>query len=162
MNKKVPENAFEIYASMGSERSYQALADRLGVDKRTIVRHAGVEKWTERLAKIQEAARISGDKRITETLQEMQERHLKMLRAMAGKAIQAMKEHPIASAAEGARIGGMVIKLERIVRGEPVERTEVSVEEITKREIETLLLRDGEVEDWSQLESAAAAKGKAS
>ncbi len=159
MSSKVPENAFELYVGLGPGRSYRALAEKLCVDKRTIVRHAGEEKWVERLAKIQEDARVSGDKRITETLEEMQERHLKMLRAMAGKSLQAMKEFPITSAAEGARIAGMVIKLERIVREEPAARPELSIEEITKREIETLLLRDGESEDWEPLEQKAAAAG---
>ncbi|MHC4946473.1 MAG: hypothetical protein ACYTG7_25970 [Planctomycetota bacterium] len=37
MNKKLSPDAFAYYWSLGSERSYQAVADKYGVSKRAVV-----------------------------------------------------------------------------------------------------------------------------
>lgn len=52
-----PEDAFEIYIGLGAERSYQAVADRLGVSKRTISARAKAEHWQERWEAILREAR---------------------------------------------------------------------------------------------------------
>jgi hypothetical protein len=144
--RRVPDDAFDKYVALGSCRSYQALADHLGVDKRTIVRRAAKEQWAERLAKIQQESRDAADKRIAETLSEMKDRHLKLLRAMGVRVANALREYPITSGMEAIRAADLVIKLERLIAGEASERTELSVEEVTRREINELLVRDDEPE----------------
>jgi hypothetical protein len=107
------------------------------------VKHATREKWTERLQKIQEEARAESDKKLATDMAEMHERHKRMLRAVASRAIAAIKEHPLASGMEGVRAAELVIKMERVLAGESTERTAVSVEEVTKRELERWLVPAG-------------------
>jgi hypothetical protein len=148
VSAKIPPDAFDFYASLGPSRSYQAVAARYGVSKRAVVKLALRERWTERMQEIQEKVRVENDKKMVENLQEMQERHMKLLRGMAVRVAQAIKEYPLTTCMEAIRAGEILIKMERIISGEPSERTELSVEEITKREIETLLRRvDVEGED---------------
>ena len=154
MSQRIPADAFDFYVGLGPTRSYQAVADRYGVSKRAVVKHATREKWAERLREIQESARTEGDKKIATELGDMHERHVKMLKAMAGRALVGMKEFPLRSGMEAIRAAELVIKLERIIHGEPTEPGEESIEAITRREIQTLLTvevdeeeEDGDDED---------------
>ena len=78
MARKIPEDAFAQYVSMGVERSYQALADMLGVTKRAVTKLAARDKWSERLSKIEKDVREKCDKRLVETLEQMYERHMRL------------------------------------------------------------------------------------
>lgn len=139
MKRKLPTDAFDYYVTLGSHRSYQAVADHFGVSKRTVIRCAARENWIDRLAKIEQESRERGDKRLAETLDEMRERHLRTLRAMNARALAALKQYPLTSGMEAMRAAEIAIKLERLVAGEASERTELSLEEITKRELESWL-----------------------
>ena len=146
---KIPEDAFETYVAMGPGRSYQALADKLKVDKRSVVRHAAKEKWTERMAKIQEAARAATDRKLVADLQAVRERQLMEARALRGSALKAMKDLPPEKALKVAASAlSIAWRQELLVLGEPTDRQASTIEEITRRELDTLLLRDGEEEDW--------------
>jgi hypothetical protein len=142
VSSRIPRDAFEVYVSLGPTRSYQALAERFGVDKRSIVRHAAKERWAERFEKIQAEAQAAIDKKLAEGLQEMQERHTKLLRGMATRVAQAIKEYPLTSCMDAIRAGEILIKMERIIAGQASERTELSVEEVTREEIHELLVKD--------------------
>jgi len=144
---KIPENAFETYVAMGPDRSYQALADKLGVDKRSITRLAASENWAGRLAKIQEDARSATDKRLVADLQAVRERQLQQARFLQGQALKAMKELSPKDAVKIAAALNIGWKHELLLLGEPTDRQASTVEEITKREIATLLIRDDEPED---------------
>jgi len=139
MSGKIPDDAFDFYVAMGAARSYQAVADRYGVSKRAVVKHAAKERWAERIAEIQEAARAESDKDLAKEVVEMRERHKRMLRVMAARSIAGLKELQFKSGMEAMRSADIVIRLERIVFGDGAERGEESIEEITKREIQTLL-----------------------
>ncbi len=154
MSGKIPGDAFDFYMGLGPTRSYQAVGDRYGVSKRAVVKHAAKEKWAERLAEIQKDARAEGDKKIAAELGDMHERHIKMLKAMAARALMGIKEFPLTSGMEAIRTAELVIKLERIIHGEPTDRGEMSIEEITKREIQTLLLPDDAPDEWDDAEEA--------
>lgn len=140
MSGKLSEGAFEYYVGLGSARSYQAVAAKYGVTKRAVVKHAGREKWAERLEKVLEEARAESDRRLATDLAEMHERHKKMLRAVASRAVSAIKEHPLSSGMEGVRAAELVIKLERLLAGESSERSTLSVEEVTRRELDRWLV----------------------
>ena len=86
-----------------------------------------------------------------DALREVTERHLKVLRYIQGKAIETLKSTPLESAMDAVRAYGLAVDKERLLLGEPTERTAVSLEEVTKREIAALLLRPGEKE--SEIES---------
>lgn len=139
MSGRIPPDAFEYYVGLGPERSYQAVADHYGVTKRAVVKHASKRQWSARLAKIEAEARERSDKRLASTIEEMRSRHLKTLRAMNQRALQALQQYPLNSGMEAMRAAEMAIKLERLIAGEPSERTAVSVEEVTRREINSFL-----------------------
>ena len=139
MNKLLPPDAFEAYVALGQERSYATLARNYGVSKRCVTREAARGKWIERLSKIEEDARAASDRRVTETLADMHERHVKMLKVMGARVVTALRDHPIDSGMDAIRAADITIKLERLIAGEVSKRTELNIEEITRHEIRTLL-----------------------
>jgi hypothetical protein len=128
--------------AMGAGRSHKALADELAVTKRAVTKRAAVEKWTERLAKIEKDARERSDARMTETFEQMRERHMATLRVMNGKALTALKQYPLDNAMDAMRAAEMAIKLERLVAGQPADHTQVDVAEVTRQEMRRLLTTD--------------------
>jgi len=152
VSQKIPDGAFEYYVGLGSPRSYQAVAERYKTSKRTVVRHAAREKWPERLEAIQQEARDELDKRLAGALAEMNERHMKILRAVASRAVAALKEHPLSTGMEGVRAAELAIKLERLLAGESSERSTVSIEEVTRRELDRWLLPAGSGHDGAEHE----------
>ncbi len=140
---RIPPDAFTFYFGLGSDRSYQAVADRYGVSKRSVTKLAVQENWQDRVATLGRKARENSDQRILETLEDMNGRHLKTLRVIQGKALETLKAMPLASAMEAVRALDMSIGKERLIRGEPSDRTAVSVEETIKREYERRMLTDG-------------------
>lgn len=150
MSGKLPNDAFEFYFSLGPSRSYQGVANRFGVTKRAVTKHAAQERWQERLAKLEEKARVAAEKKALETLDAMNDRHLKSLRVIQGKSLETLKNLPLSSAMDAVRALDLSIRQERTIRGEPGERTAVSVEDVIKREYERWLDTDTineEVED---------------
>jgi hypothetical protein len=143
---RIPDEAFERYVALGDERSYQRVAEEYGVSKRAVTKHAQRARWAERLAEIERAARVKSDQRMVETLSEMRDRHLKTLRVMNARVLAAIKEHPLESGMDAIRAGEIVIKLERLIAGEPTERT-ASIEEVMRREMDMLLVVEDDDED---------------
>lgn len=138
---KIPDDAFERYVALGPDRSYQLLADKLGVDKRSVTRLATKERWVERLAKVQEEARAATDKKLVSDLQAVRERQLQQARFLQGQALKAMKDLSPKDAVKMAAALNIGWKHELLLLGDPTERSELSVEEVTKREMATLLKR---------------------
>ena len=134
MTRRIPPDAFEFYVSLGEDRSYQKVAEHYKFTKRAIQGCAHRENWARRLEKIERESRERTDKRLGETLDDIRERHLKTLRAMNGRALEALKTYPISSGMDAIRAAEAVIKLERLIVGDPTDRSAVSVEEVIKRE----------------------------
>jgi len=148
MTNRIPPDAFDWYVALGPGRSYRAVAERYGVSKRAVTKHAVKDKWAERLDKIEAEAREKSDKRLIESIEEMRSRHIKTLRAIHSRALSALKQYPLTSGMEAIRAAELAIKLERLVVGEPTERSALSVEEVTRREIQNLLtVEDGDDDD---------------
>jgi hypothetical protein len=149
---RIPDDAFEQYVAMGPLRSYRGLADKLHVTKRAVSKCAHREDWAGRLAKIDQASRERSDERIAETLDETRTRHLRSLKAVQGRAIEALKKFPLNSANEAVSALEKAIRLERLILGEPSERGELAVAEITRRELDTLLVSEDEDDDDDEAE----------
>ncbi len=139
MNRKLSTDAFAFYVSLGADRSYLAVADKYGVSKQAVVDTARKEKWQQRLGEIEDTVRQRTDQHLAEDLEAMNVRHLKILRAIQAKALETLKAMPLATAMEGVRSLELAIRQERLIRGEPSDRTEVNVEQIIKREYERWL-----------------------
>lgn len=146
MTTRIPDDAFERYVAMGPNRSYQALAEELDVSKRAITKKAAKDGWTERLERIESAVQQKTDQKIAETLEAVRDRHLKTIRAMHSRALTGLKQFPLTDGMQALKAAELTIKLERLVLGESTERTE-TIEEITRREIQDLLVIEGDGSD---------------
>ena len=73
---RLPPESFEHYVELGPDRSYDAVAQKYGVSKATVVRHAEKHRWQERLREAERAAREQQNKKAVDTLQAVTERQL--------------------------------------------------------------------------------------
>jgi hypothetical protein len=133
---RLPDDAFQQYVNLGPTRSYDALAKRLGVAKRSITRLAARERWQERLAAIETQARERLDEKLVETIEAVNARHVKVFRAVLAKGLQALSAMPLSSAEAAVRAIEVAVRGERLVLGEPSDRSAVSFEEVARREFE--------------------------
>ena len=143
MSGRIPHDAFQLYFGLGPERSYQQVADRYGVSKRAVTKLATQGRWQERVAELERKAREGAEKKALETMEAMNLRHLKSLRVVQGKALEALRSMPLSSAMEAVRALDLAIRQGRLVRGEPSERTAVSVEDVIRREYERWMVPGG-------------------
>lgn len=143
MRNKIPEDAFDYYLALGPGRTYATVAQHFQVSVRGVTKRALKDGWQARIAKIEEAARHKADEKAAETLEAVNGRHLKTLRLIQAKAIQALQSMSLDSALAAVRSLDIAIKHERLILGEPSERTEVSVEEIVRREYERWMTPGG-------------------
>ncbi len=49
MSGRIPPDAFDFYVGLGANRSYQLVADRFGVHKRTVTKCAVREEWKPKI-----------------------------------------------------------------------------------------------------------------
>jgi hypothetical protein len=140
MNRKLTPEAFEYYFGLGADRSYRAVAEKFHVAKKTVVATAKREGWQERIAQRDQAATKRAEDRVVESLTAMKDRHLRMIRAVQSKALDALKNMPIDTGYQAVQALVKAIEQERLARGEPTERTAVSVEDVIKREYERWLV----------------------
>ena len=134
--KKIPPDAFHFYFALGPERSYRAVAEHFGVSKTAVANLAERERWQNRVWELEKQAHDAVEKKMTETLEQMSERHLKMLKLIQRKALETLKSMPLSTAVEAAKTLDASIKTERLVRGEPTDRSMLSVEDIIRKEYE--------------------------
>lgn len=139
MAQRLPGDAFAFYAGLGPTRSYQAVAAKFGVSKRSVTRRAAEENWPQRILELEQKARQGAEQKVQESLEEMNVRHLKILRAIQTKALQALQQFSIASAMEAVRSLELSIRQERVARGEPGGGDDVNVEVVIRREHERWL-----------------------
>src|SRR5258705_6967643 len=121
--RKIPSNAFEHYVALGDERSYQSIADQFKVSKRSVVKRAIAEGWQTRLTQITTTARKETDKKLASAITQMNERHARVLQAVLTKALDALRLMPIGSGADAVRAIDIVLRHERTLYAEPIEKT---------------------------------------
>ena len=134
MRGKLPFDAFEYYYSLGANRSYQIVADNFGVTKRAVTKRAIKERWQDQIAEMEAEIHENVAQQTKETIEQMMNRHLRQLKAIQGRAIEALRAMPLNTSMEAVRALGLAMKEERVMRGEPVDSATKSVEEIIKRE----------------------------
>jgi len=158
---RLPDDAFAQYMAMGPERSYEALATRLKVTKRTITRLATKERWQDRLSQIETQARVRLDDKLAESIEAVNARHIKTLRVVQAKALQALQSYSLDSAMDAVRALDIAIRQERVILGEPNERTAISVEEVIKREYDRWMAStdDGDDDGWDDAASLPSTVG---
>ena len=153
MARKLPSDAFDFYVSLAAERSYDQVAKRFGVTKRTVTTAAKRQNWQGRLQAIETKAREAADQKAVETIEAMKERHLKVYRAIQGKAIETLRTMPLATAMDAVRALGMALEGEQLIRGEPTGRLALNVETLIKREYQLMMVADNSKDDWEQFDA---------
>jgi hypothetical protein len=153
MIKALPPEAFAYYVGLGAGRSHQAVADHFEVHKRTVLREAERSKWNARLEAIEQEAREATDAELKKDMTAMHLRHRKMLGAMASRSARALQEFPLTNGMEGIKAAMMVIKLERLLSGEPTSRPSLEVEQLIRLEHQQFMVVD-EDDDGDESEDA--------
>jgi hypothetical protein len=155
MNRKIPSDAFNYYVALGPGRSYQAVAEQYGVSKRGVALYAKRENWQARLAEQERKAREAADQKALETLEAMNDRHLKTTKFLQSKGIEALKGLAIDNATAAVRAVIAGLEKERLIRGEPTERTE-NIEALYRRDQN--LLTSSEEDEYTEDEGQAEAE----
>ncbi len=140
MSKRIPPDAFDFYFALGPERSYERVAEKYGVSKRSVTSRAKREGWQRRMVELESKAREASDKKKLESIEDRNERHLTALRFIQARAIEALKKMPIEAAMDAVRAYNMSLRDERVILGDPTDRTAVSIEDTIKREYERWML----------------------
>ncbi len=91
---RIPAGAYEDYLALGTERSYQALADRYGVSKTAIFKRAQKEHWQERVAELVRQASERAEQKAVDKMEAVRERHLAEVRVLQAHALQALRDLP--------------------------------------------------------------------
>jgi len=140
VSRKIPPDAFTYYFSLGDERSYRALAKRYGCSERAVAKMASKEKWQDRLENLESKARAKSDQQILESLEQMNTRHIKTARMLQAKGIEALQGMKIESVPDALKAVQVGLDKERLIRGEPSERTALDIMRELKRDEEELLV----------------------
>lgn len=144
MAARLPKDAFEYYVSLGDGRSYQAVARHFAVTKRAVTNRARKEEWQQRVAELEAKARQGAEQRLAEALEDMNGRHIKSLRIVQARALEALRDMPLQTAMEAVRALDVAIRQERLIRGEPSDRTAIQVEDVIRREYSRWLAIEGD------------------
>lgn len=155
MSARVPDGAFEVYVRLGEDRSYQTVADHFKVSKRAIQNVADRERWVDRLKAIEKEAQGRIDATLVDDVEQMKLRHSKMLRAITSRAAKAIQDFPLTSGMEGIRAAELAIKLERLLAGQPSDRTAVSIEDVIRTEYEKIMTAPEAAHDDAGADAAA-------
>lgn len=139
--QRLPQDAFEYYFALGPGRSYRAVADHFDSSKTAVANRAARENWQARIAEREMKAREKLDEKATETLADLNGRHLKMLRTIQAKALEGLRGLALETGMDCVRALDLSIKGERLILGEPTERHATDIEAIIKREHERWLIR---------------------
>jgi hypothetical protein len=114
---RLSTDAFAQYVALGDGRTYEVLAARLGVSKRTIVRNATKSGWQARLQRIDAAAAEKFDENAANETSVVNDRHLRVVRAIQGKALQALQSLSLKSGMDAVRALDLSIRAERLILG---------------------------------------------
>ena len=75
-----------------------------------------------------------------ESLEERNNRHLQAFRFLEAKAVKALREKPIENAVDASRALELAVREQRVISGDPSDRTEISIDEKIKREYERWMI----------------------
>ena len=139
--KRLPREAVDAYLTMGGDRSYQAVADKFGVSKTSVVTRAQKEDWQGRLQRLEAEAHEKAERKAVENMQAVRARQLKAARFLQARALEVLQSLPAEKGVKAAAALNIAWKHELLLLGEPTER-QANVEEITKREMARWLVFD--------------------
>ena len=131
---RLPDDAYAVYAAMGPNRSYQAVADRYGVSKGAVGKRAKKENWPAKVAELEKQAAQESEAKAVEEMKAVKARQLQAARYLQARAVEVLKSQPAERGLRAANALQIGWKHELLLLGEPTER-QANIEEITKREL---------------------------
>lgn len=147
MKRKIPSDAFEYYFSLDKTRSHKAVAKHYKVSPRAVTALAVKENWKSKIADLERRARERLDEKILETIEDMNGRHLKTARFLQRKGLETLQSMPITSAMDAVRTLALGVDRERLIRGEPTDRSAVNIEQKIRSEYENWMTKNVEEGD---------------
>jgi hypothetical protein len=114
---KLPQDAFDFFFALGPSRSHAAVAKHFAVSRKTVARRAADDGWERRVVELEKKAREASEKRAIETVEQLNERHLKVLKVLQGKALEALRNMSMDKPADVIRALEVSIRQERAIRG---------------------------------------------
>lgn len=108
------------------------MAEHFSASKTSVNKLATKEDWQRRVQEIEAKARAASDEKAAETMEAINGRHLKAMRIVQGKAMEALRSMTLADAMDAVRALDMAVRQERLILGEPTDRNAVNVEEILR------------------------------
>ena len=117
MRHKIPPAAFAFYYGLGPGRTYAAVAKEFGVSVRGVTKRALKEGWRDRLARIEADARRKQDERAVEDVAAVDDKHLRMARAIQARALETLKSSPLGNGTAAVRALDVAIRIERAILG---------------------------------------------
>lgn len=146
--RKLPIEAMYYYVALGPKRSLRKVAQRFGVKESLVQKYALRERWIDEariLDQEAEAVGVSTRLDLTEMIRDMEERHLAVIAAIQSKVEQKLRGVVgFKDAMDAVRAWEIAVKQERLLLGEPTERTEVRkmIQEETTRWLEVVDVSD--------------------
>lgn len=116
--KFVGHEAFVYWVTLGQGRSLASVASEFGVATARVQQEAEKAEWQARLDALEGRTSPAA---IDAELAEMDERHLKMIRAIQGRAIEVLAKTPMKTSAEAVRALDVAMNQERSVRARQAE-----------------------------------------
>jgi hypothetical protein len=113
MAGKIPPEAYAYYLGLGAGRSYEAVASHFGVTKKAVTMRAIKEGWQRRLAESEQKVRVTAEQKVIESRASINEKHLRIVRLVQAKAIEALKSMPISSTRDAVHAIEMSLREER-------------------------------------------------
>ena len=147
MNRRLPPDAFAYYLGLGVGRSYQATANHFSASKQAVVNLANKEDWPRKLLEAERRVGEAAAKKAEESIEAMNERHLRSLRAIQSKALESLRSLALDTAMDAVRALDLAIRQERVIRGEPGDRSAVDIGQLVRDEHERWLTTVGDDAD---------------
>lgn len=139
---KLTTAAYDYYVALGPTRTHAEVARKFGVTRRAVSKRAMQEHWEPRVVEIERKARERHEAKALESLEEMNSRHLQMLRVIQVKALESLKNLQIKSGFDAVKALDIAIRNERLIRGEPGERQSVTIAETIRNEFTAWMRMD--------------------
>ncbi len=111
------EGLFAAWVSAGNSRSLTLTASQAGVSPSDLISHAKKFGWQQKLVGILNRARAHNEDALVETIVDLNNRHLKLLRLMGKKAEQFLTAFPIDKPADAIKAAMLSIEGERTILG---------------------------------------------
>jgi len=137
MIRRLPPDAFAYFIALPvAQRSYGAVGEHFKVSKTAVANLAKRDGWLDKASELDRKTAEAATQRALETVEAMNHRHLKAAMVVQAKALDALRSFSLTSALDAVRSLELDVRQERLIRGQPTDRTEVDIAQVIRREYE--------------------------